>query len=589
LGLERSSVRLDHLGVVAIVCKKLGLQQLIDDHLGPIADKQIISPGQASLAILFNMLAINQQPLYLTPAHIQRLPFQRILFDAEVQPQQFNDDTLGRTLDRLYSGGLEELFLKLAARARANFSHAEGSFLHCDTSRLLVWGDYTSNIWKQSQYVHDDEPQLIEIVKGYNKRHRGDFKQFVLSLISSDRLPVFLSTASGNAHDSSTFKQIIQDYSAQVLAMFEEEKTLVFDSAFYDQEIIGEIGYSFAWISRVPERIASARELLEESPADKFEKITGPLADKLKGYSTFECTQDYGGVKQHWVVVYSKAAYEAELKKFESKLEKIEEELTKQLWHLGNRGFASRSELEQQLETVAKKWKYHQIKDIQIEVRLKKASAGRGRPKRGEAMKEVFHASVSFQRDEDEISRATSTKGRFIVASNRVFSDTEALGRDSLLQLSQDRLLEAYKEQASVERGFRFLKDPLFLADRFFLHKKKRIMALSMLLGVSLLIYSLCELEIRQAFYQTNFKFHDGYGKKTTSPTARRVFRYFEGVDVWYLKYGDQLFDESVVNLSELHKQVLNVLGDEYVKMYQDGIQRLDDLVEKNINDDVIN
>jgi transposase len=50
--------------------------------------------------------------------------------------------------------------------------------------------------------------------------------------------------------------------------------------------------------------------------------------------------------------------------------------------------------------------------------------------------------------------------GRFILASNE--TDAE--------RLSPEAMLSQYKAQAvSVERGFRFLKDPLFFADGLFL------------------------------------------------------------------------------------------------------------------------
>ena len=60
--------------------------------------------------------------------------------------------------------------------------------------------------------------------------------------------------------------------------------------------------------------------------------------------------------------------------------------------------------------------------------------------------------------------------------------------------LNEDTILSADKAQnVSVERGFRFLKDPLFFASSLFLEKPQRIMALLMVMGLSLLIYALAE------------------------------------------------------------------------------------------------
>ena len=45
-------------------------------------------------------------------------------------------------------------------------------------------------------------------------------------------------------------------------------------------------------------------------------------------------------------------------------------------------------------------------------------------------------------------------KGKFIIATNELDSE----------KLSDEEVLKAYKEQQHAERGFRFLKDPLFFA-----------------------------------------------------------------------------------------------------------------------------
>jgi len=66
--------------------------------------------------------------------------------------------------------------------------------------------------------------------------------------------------------------------------------------------------------------------------------------------------------------------------------------------------------------------------------------------------------------------------------------------------LSDLELLAVYKDQGvSVERGFRFLKDPMFYAESLYLKKSERIMALIMVITLSLLVYSLAERRVRKA------------------------------------------------------------------------------------------
>jgi transposase len=57
-------------------------------------------------------------------------------------------------------------------------------------------------------------------------------------------------------------------------------------------------------------------------------------------------------------------------------------------------------------------------------------------------------------------------------------------------QLNPDERIVKYKEQQSAERGFGFLKDPLFFTDSVFLKSPERREALTLVMGLCLLIYT---------------------------------------------------------------------------------------------------
>ena len=79
--------------------------------------------------------------------------------------------------------------------------------------------------------------------------------------------------------------------------------------------------------------------------------------------------------------------------------------------------------------------------------------------------------------DEQALTRAVQRKASFLVATNVLDAD----------QLSDRELIQTYKDQHSVERGSRFLKDPLFLASSVFVKKPERIVALSLVMVLCLL------------------------------------------------------------------------------------------------------
>jgi transposase len=59
-------------------------------------------------------------------------------------------------------------------------------------------------------------------------------------------------------------------------------------------------------------------------------------------------------------------------------------------------------------------------------------------------------------------------------------------------------MLQYYRDQNAVEKGFRFLKDKSFRVTEVYLKKEERIEALSMIMVLSLLFYSIAEWILRK-------------------------------------------------------------------------------------------
>jgi transposase len=132
-------------------------------------------------------------------------------------------------------------------------------------------------------------------------------------------------------------------------------------------------------------------------------------------------------------------------------------------------------------------------------------------------------------------------------------------------QLSSQAVLDGYKGQAQAERGFRFLKDPHFLASSLYLKKPERIMALLMVMTVCLLVYAALEYHIRTALKDKGATFPDQKGRRIQNPTARWVFHYFVGIHV--LRIPGQPY--IVLNLTEEHLHLLQLLGKRYTWFYR--------------------
>jgi len=114
----------------------------------------------------------------------------------------------------------------------------------------------------------------------------------------------------------------------------------------------------------------------------------------------------------------------------------------------------------------------------------KKTKQGKGRPKADATTSYRYRiTATALKEDVARINNDLRAKGRFIIATNEL---------DSTRLTSQD-LLHNYKGQQSVERGFRFLKEPAFMTSSVFLKSQKRIVALAMVMCLCLLVYMIAQ------------------------------------------------------------------------------------------------
>lgn len=136
---------------------------------------------------------------------------------------------------------------------------------------------------------------------------------------------------------------------------------------------------------------------------------------------------------------------------------------------------------------------------------------------------------------------------------------------DIQLELSASELLERYKSQQRVERGFRFLKSPEFLCDALYLKKPKRIEALLMIMTLSLMVYAALEYTIRKELKKNNQTFPNQVGKQINNPTTRWVFESFFAIHLLITHDNPNM----VIGLLLRHKIILDVLGKHYWNFYR--------------------
>ena len=136
--------------------------------------------------------------------------------------------------------------------------------------------------------------------------------------------------------------------------------------------------------------------------------------------------------------------------------------------------------------------------------------------------------------------------GRFILATNILDED----------ELSNQHVLLEYKAQQSNERGFRFLKDPLFFTSSVFVKSPERVEAIAMIMGLCLLVYNLAQRKLRQALLLSESSIRNQVKKFTNKPTMRWIFQMFQSVHLLLMDGRQQMS-----NLTEERQKILHYLG----------------------------
>ena len=125
-------------------------------------------------------------------------------------------------------------------------------------------------------------------------------------------------------------------------------------------------------------------------------------------------------------------------------------------------------------------------------------------------------------------------------------------------------MLREYKAQQSCERGFGFLKDPLFFADSIFLKSPERIESLGMIMGLCLLVYTLAQRQIRAALKASQSKIKNQLGEPTDRPTLRWIFQCFQSIHLVRLER-----ETRVSNWSQQRDFILNLLPEDCLYYYK--------------------
>jgi transposase len=190
-------------------------------------------------------------------------------------------------------------------------------------------------------------------------------------------------------------------------------------------------------------------------------------------------------------------------------VEREQQSWEKRLWHLQAKRFACEADARAALEGSLKQL------PVWFEVQRSYLShdhyEGKGRPGKQAVPIQRWQCQATLSLKQERMTEEERRRACFIVGTNIL----------EVGQLSDEELISTYKQQGSVERGFRFLKDPLFLASSVFVKKPERIVALGFIMVLCLLVYRFAEYRLRTRLAETAQTLPNQVNKPTSTPTMR--------------------------------------------------------------------
>ena len=310
-------------GIVTMVeafFTSMRLQEVLDEML-PYDEVQCkLTPGQRLLGLMLCVFG-GREALYRVEEFYQGHNLER-LFSPDVAAGDFNDDALGRALDKLNAAGPKRVFSTLAFQA-LKVQEIPWEAIHADTTSVSLYGEYEGF----------DGPRFLRLVQGYSKDGHPELKQLMMGLATTrDGIPVLADVMDGNTSDKVWNLKLVRELSRYLPAERLCRMLYVADSALVTKAnlaALAEEGYRF--VSRLPGTFGEANEVRHAAfAADAWTDAGALSAEKNAAqYKMWETSRSIDGRDYRLVVVHSTSLDKRKQKQLDALITKEAIELEK--------------------------------------------------------------------------------------------------------------------------------------------------------------------------------------------------------------------------------------------------------------------
>jgi transposase len=522
------------------IMKRLGVVKIIDETLE--SQPQIEATyGTLAQLIIANRMSFDPQPLYHLGDWANRHGMDRVF---GINPAWLDDDRLGAMLEGLADQQVS-IWSAIINNAIERFE-VELEWLHSDTTSIYFEGAYED----ENGDPKGGEEGVPMLVEGYNKDGQHHKVQFVLSLTTSGRVPIWYSPYNGNQTDDAVYIKDLSELRKMVLvphnAVFIGDRKLCNEATMLSFCTRGQqFLAAHPWTQKAKAVWLETSRRLEEGELS-FQEVdyasrndARKPPDKRPRYLVCEVShelKDPQGGKLYplrWVFVWASKKAQQDAREREKALKVAEAELRKIAALIGKYDYTTAKTIETRIDKALKKTRASQYFSYEL--------LGK---------KEGQVQALFWERREDAIAQDERFDGVALLCTN--------VGQE---RLSAGDAMVKYKQQVNVEQTIDFIKSPVQIRPMW-LHSPKRLMGLTLLIMIAVLVAALLEHQVRRWIAKTGEPVRGlmPEGRDNPYPTAKAMLRAFSDYSLVVVT-GGQRQKIHCPKLRPVQQRIWDILG----------------------------
>ncbi len=415
-GIKAATKRVDVLPLVKHYITKLKLYDIFD-RLVPQKSNQHVAPAQVLCMMVMNIICASR-PLYLFSEWLA--DYLDGMAEDQINAAKYNDDRLGRCLDKLFEIDRNSIMTELSGNA-IHVHKLETNDIHNDSTSVTFTGEYDGQ-----------QEGSVTLARGFNKDHRPDCKQIVfgLNITSDGNVPLSFDLFDGNQTDDKTH---VPNWEGLRELLSKEEFFYIADCKLCSMENLDHIhaggGKFITIVPKNRKEVKSFRKYVQDNDVGWQDALVLPDSRKKGKFTTYRTFEQADGPSKYRVIwVHSSSKEQQDKKRRDHAINKAQKELADLSKKINKRSLKTREQIEAAALKVCKgKAALFDINVIEEKQLVKKqATPGRPRPNTVYHETEISTFKLEYALNDDAILNAGKMDGTFPLITNSSIDAAQA-------------------------------------------------------------------------------------------------------------------------------------------------------------------